>query len=78
MIESIIENNLNFYQKSDDHGNTHIDYEGLINFGRDEFDFDPETLKELQGKDLDTIKNKFRELAKAKYEEKEKDFGDKY
>ena len=78
MIESIIENNLNFYQKSDDHGNTHIDYEGLINFGRDEFDFDPETLKELQGKDLDTIKNKFRELAKAKYEEKEKDFGDKF
>ena len=78
MIESIIENNLNFYQKSDDHGNTHIDYEGLINFGRDEFDFDPEALKELQGKDLDTIKNKFRELAKAKYEEKEKDFGDKF
>ena len=78
MIESIIENNLNFYQKSDDHGNTHIDYEGLINFGRDEFDFDHEALKELQGKDLDTIKNKFRELAKAKYEEKEKDFGDKF
>ena len=78
MIESIIVNNLNFYQKSDDHGNTHIDYEGLINFGRDEFDFDPEALKELQGKDLDTIKNKFRELAKAKYEEKEKDFGDKF
>ena len=78
MIESIIENNLNFYQKSDDHGNSHIDYEGLINFGRDEFDFDPEALKELQGKDLDTIKNKFRELAKAKYEEKEKDFGDKF
>ena len=78
MIESIIENNLNFYQKSDDHGNTHIDYKGLINFGRDEFDFAPEALKELQGKDLDTIKNKFRELAKAKYEEKEKDFGDKF
>ena len=78
MIESIIENNLNFYQKSDDHGNSHIDYEGLINFGRDEFDFDPEALKELQGNDLDTIKNKFRELAKAKYEEKEKDFGDKF
>lgn len=78
MIESIIENNLNFYQKSDDHGNSHIDYEGLINFGRDEFDFDSEALKELQGKDLDTIKNKFRELAKAKYEEKEKDFGDKF
>lgn len=78
MIESIIEDNLNFYQKSDDHGNTHIDYEGLINFGRDVFDFAPETLKELNGKDLDTIKNKFRELAKEKYEEKEKDFGDKF
>ncbi|WP_322627268.1 preprotein translocase subunit SecA [Aedoeadaptatus coxii] len=76
MITDLIDDTINFNVKIDEKHNKYIDYEGIYHFGRDTFDFDQNFLDGHTSADAEELKRFMKEEAKAKYAEKEGEFGD--
>ena len=76
MITDLIDDTINFNVKIDEKHNKYIDYEGIYHFGRDTFDFDQNFLDGHMSADAEELKRFIKEEAKAKYAEKEGEFGD--
>ena len=76
MITDLIDDTINFNVKIDEKHNKYIDYEGIYHFGRDTFDFDQNFLDGHTSSDAEELKRFIKEEAKAKYVEKEGEFGD--
>lgn len=76
MITDLIDDTVNFNVKIDEKHNKYIDYEGIYHFGRDTFDFDQNFLDGHTSADAEELKRFIKEEAKAKYAEKEGEFGD--
>lgn len=76
MRDDIIEKNIDFYNKLDHNNKKSLDFEDVRNFGVNEFGFSEDFLKGLKDSDVDSAKEYIKELAKAKYAEKEEEFGD--
>lgn len=76
MITDLIDDTINFNVKIDEKHNKYIDYEGIYHFGRDTFDFDQNFLDGHTSADAEELKRFIKEEAKAKYAEKEGEFGD--
>ncbi len=76
MMVDLIDDTINFNVKVDEKHNKYIDYEGIYHFGRDTFDFDENFLDGHTSSDAEELKRFIKEEAKAKYAEKEGEFGD--
>ena len=76
MITDLIDDTINFNVKIDEKHNKYIDYEGIYHFGRDTFDFDQNFLDGHTSADAEELKRFIKEESKAKYAEKEGEFGD--
>ena len=76
MITDLIDDTINFNVKIDEKHNKYIDYEGIYHFGRDTFDFDQNFLDGHTSADAEELKRFIKEEAKARYAEKEGEFGD--
>ena len=76
MMTDLIDDTINFNVKVDEKHNKYIDYEGIYHFGRDTFDFDENFLDGHTSSDSEELKRFIKEEAKAKYAEKEGEFGD--
>lgn len=76
MMLDLVEDTINFNVKVDEKHNKYIDYEGIYHFGRDTFDFDEDFLDGHTSADAEELKRFIKEEAKAKYAEKEGEFGD--
>ncbi|KXB65636.1 preprotein translocase, SecA subunit [Aedoeadaptatus coxii] len=76
MITDLIDDTINFNVKIDEKHNKYIDYEGIYHFGRDTIDFDQNFLDGHTSADAEELKRFIKEEAKAKYAEKEGEFGD--
>lgn len=76
MITDLIDDTVNFNVKIDEKHNKYIDYEGIYHFGRDTFDFDQNFLDGHTSADAEELKRFIKEESKAKYAEKEGEFGD--
>ena len=76
MMTDLIDDTINFNVKVDEKHNKYIDYEGIYHFGRDTFDFDENFLDGHTSSDAEELKRFIKEEAKAKYAEKEGEFGD--
>lgn len=76
MMTDLIDDTINFNVKVDEKHNKYIDYEGIYHFGRDTFDFDENFLDGHTSSDAEELRRFIKEEAKAKYAEKEGEFGD--
>lgn len=76
MMTDLIDDTINFNVKVNEKHNKYIDYEGIYHFGRDTFDFDENFLDGHTSSDAEELKRFIKEEAKAKYAEKEGEFGD--
>ncbi|CAC9925856.1 preprotein translocase, SecA subunit [Aedoeadaptatus nemausensis] len=76
MMLDLIDDTINFNVKVNEKHNKYIDYEGIYHFGRDTFDFDEDFLDGHTSADAEELKRFMKEEAKAKYAEKEGEFGD--
>ena len=76
MMLDLVDDTINFNVKVDEKHNKYIDYEGIYHFGRDTFDFDEDFLDGHTSADAEELKRFIKEEAKAKYAEKEGEFGD--
>lgn len=76
MMTDLIDETINFNVKVNEKHNKYIDYEGIYHFGRDTFDFDENFLDGHTSSDAEELKRFIKEEAKAKYAEKEGEFGD--
>ena len=74
MIEDVISKNVDFYNKMDHDNKRHIDFEGLEQFGINEFGFEEGFIDSIDKKDVESVKESLTEKALAKYEEKEAEF----
>ncbi|MDU5807067.1 MAG: preprotein translocase subunit SecA [Peptoniphilus harei] len=76
MRNDIIDKTIDFYNKIDDNNKNYLDFESIRNFGVTTFDFEEDFLKKLENPTVDSLKAYFKELADAKYLEKEEEFGE--
>ena len=76
MMLDLIDDTIDFNVKVNEKHNKYIDYEGIYHFGRDTFDFDEDFLDGHTSADAEELKRFMKEEAKAKYAEKEGEFGD--
>lgn len=76
MMLDLIDDTVDFNVKVNEKHNKYIDYEGIYHFGRDTFDFDEDFLEGHTSADAEELKRFMKEEAKAKYAEKEGEFGD--
>ncbi|WP_036728183.1 preprotein translocase subunit SecA [Peptoniphilus mikwangii] len=76
MVDDVIEKNVDFYNKVDETGNRHLDFEGLVGFGVREFGFDEGFLADLNNSTVEQVIERFNTLAREKYTQKEEEFGD--
>lgn len=75
MRNDVIDKTIDFYNKLDDNNKNYLDFESIRNFGVATFDFEEDFLKKLEDPTVDSLKAYIKELADAKYVEKEEDFG---
>lgn len=76
MRNDVIDKTIDFYNKLDDNNKNYLDFESIRNFGVTTFDFEEDFLKKLENPTMDSLKAYFKELADAKYLEKEEEFGE--
>ena len=76
MRNDVIDKTIDFYNKLDDNNKNYLDFESIRNFGVTTFDFEEDFLKKLENPTVDSLKAFFKELADAKYLEKEEEFGE--
>ena len=76
MRNDVIDKTIDFYNKLDDNNKNYLDFESIRNFGVATFDFEEDFLKKLDNPTVDSLKSYIKELADAKYVEKEEDFGE--
>ena len=76
MRNDVIDKTIDFYNKLDDNNKNYLDFESIRNFGVATFDFEEDFLKKLENPTVDSLKAYIKELADAKYQEKEEDFGE--
>lgn len=76
MRNDVIDKTIDFYNKLDDNNKNYLDFESIRNFGVATFDFEEDFLKNLENPTVDSLKAYIKELADAKYHEKEEDFGE--
>ena len=76
MRNDVIDKTIDFYNKLDDNNKNYLDFESIRNFGVATFDFEEDFLKDLENPTVDSLKAYIKELADAKYQEKEEDFGE--
>ncbi|KXB69454.1 preprotein translocase subunit SecA [Peptoniphilus sp. DNF00840] len=76
MRNDVIDKAIDFYNKLDDNNKNYLDFEAIRNFGVATFDFEEDFLKKLENPTVDSLKAYFKELADAKYLEKEEEFGE--
>ena len=76
MRNDVIDKTIDFYNKLDDNNKNYLDFESIRNFGVNTFDFEEDFLKKLENPTVDSLKAYFKELADAKYLEKEEEFGE--
>ncbi|MDU3087702.1 MAG: preprotein translocase subunit SecA [Peptoniphilus harei] len=76
MRNDVIDKTIDFYNKLDDNNKNYLDFESIRNFGVSTFDFEEDFLKKLENPTVDSLKAYIKELADAKYQEKEEDFGE--
>ena len=76
MRNDVIDKAIDFYNKLDDNNKNYLDFESIRNFGVTTFDFEEDFLKKLENPTVDSLKAYFKELADAKYLEKEEEFGE--
>lgn len=76
MRNDVIDKTIDFYNKLDDNNKNYLDFESIRNFGVATFDFEEDFLKKLENPTVDSLKAYFKELADAKYHEKEEEFGE--
>ncbi|MFR3064037.1 preprotein translocase subunit SecA [Peptoniphilus sp.] len=76
MRNDVIDKTIDFYNKLDDNNKNYLDFESIRNFGVTNFDFEEDFLKKLENPTVDSLKAYFKELADAKYLEKEEEFGE--
>ena len=76
MRNDVIDKTVDFYNKLDDNNKNYLDFESIRNFGVATFDFEEDFLKKLENPTVDSLKAYIKELADAKYQEKEEDFGE--
>ena len=76
MRNDVIDKTIDFYNKLDDNNKNYLDFESIRNFGVATFDFEEDFLKKLENPTVDSLKAYIKELADAKYLEKEEDFGE--
>lgn len=76
MRNDVIDKTIDFYNKLDDNNKNYLDFESIRNFGVATFDFEEDFLKKLENPTVDSLKAYFKELADAKYLEKEEEFGE--
>ncbi len=76
MRNDVIDKTIDFYNKLDDNNKNYLDFESIRNFGVSTFDFEEDFLKKLENPTVDSLKAYFKELADAKYLEKEEEFGE--
>lgn len=76
MRNDVIDKTIDFYNKLDDNNKNYLDFESIRNFGVATFDFEEDFLKDLENPTVDSLKAYIKELADAKYVEKEEDFGE--
>lgn len=76
MRNDVIDKTIDFYNKLDDNNKNYLDFESIRNFGVTTFDFEEDFLKKLENPTVDSLKAYFKELADAKYLEKEEEFGE--
>lgn len=76
MIETLVRSMVDFNNKINDSGEHYLDIEGLETFGKDTFGFPEGFLSGVESSGDESIVNRFMELAKEKYAEKENEFGD--
>ena len=74
MVEIVIDKNIDFYNKVDEHNQKHLDLEGIKAFGINTFDFDEDFMDGIENPTAEELSNKFKELAETKYADKEADF----
>lgn len=76
MRNDVIDKTIDFYNKLDDNNKNYLDFESIRNFGVTTFDFEEDFLKKLENPTVDSLKAYFKELADARYLEKEEEFGE--
>lgn len=76
MRNDVIDKTIDFYNKLDDNNKNYLDFESIRNFGVATFDFEEDFLKKFENPTVDSLKAYFKELADAKYLEKEEEFGE--
>ena len=76
MIDDIIEKNVNFNNKMDHNNVLHLDFENIVKFGVDQFDFPKNFLDDIENANVENVISKMKELAREKYKEKENEFGE--
>lgn len=76
MRNDVIDKTIDFYNKLDDNNKNYLDFESIRNFGVTTFDFEEDFLKKFENPTVDSLKAYFKELADAKYLEKEEEFGE--
>ncbi len=76
MIDDIIEKNVNFNNKMDHNNVLHLDFENIVKFGVDQFDFPKNFLDYIENANVENVISRMKELAREKYKEKENEFGE--
>ena len=76
MIDDIIEKNVNFNNKMDHNNVLHLDFENIVNFGVNQFDFPKDFLDDIENANVENVIARMKELAREKYKEKEDEFGE--
>ena len=76
MIDDIIEKNVNFNNKMDHNNVLHLDFENIVKFGVDQFDFPKNFLDDIENANVENVISRMKELAREKYKEKENEFGE--
>ena len=76
MIDDIIEKNVNFNNKMDHNNVLHLDFENIVKFGVDQFDFPKNFLDYIENANVENVISRMKELAREKYKEKENEVGE--
>ncbi|WBW49530.1 preprotein translocase subunit SecA [Peptoniphilus equinus] len=74
MIDDLVDKTVDFYHKVDDDHKQYMDREGLTLYGMNQFGFSDDFLDGVSD-EPDALKAHIRDLAKAKYDDKEAEFG---
>lgn len=74
MIDSIIEKNIQFYNKMDHNNKHYLDMEGIVNFVTNIFGFEKNFLDGYNGNSVEDLISFVEDLAAKKYTEKEAEF----